>query len=565
MSQITVLSYSIALTTPFFSGAISGTGSVGQNSAGTLRLTGNNTYGGATNVASGTLQAGSATAFSANSAFLVTSVLDLNGFSNTIGSLSGNGTVTNTGSGLATLTVGSDNSNTTFSGILKDGTLAALQLIKTGAGTLILTGTNTYSGDTNVALGTLQAGSSTALSANSAFSVISLLDLHGFNNTIGSLSGTGVVTNNGGSPATLTVGGNNTNTTLNGSLTDGSNSLAFTKTGLGVMILTGGNTYTGGTTINAGTLQIGNGGTSGSIAGDVSDNATFAFNRSDSVTFGGVISGTGALVQMGSGTLTLTADNSYGGGTTINTGATLQLGNGGTTGSIIGNVTDNGSLIFDRSDNVTFNAIISGSGNLVQNGSGITILGGTNTYSGGTIINNGRLLVNNSQALGLGNVVVNGGVLGADPQPINVKGNYTQNAGGTLQLQVAGANSGQYDTLNVGGNAALGGTLQLISLGFQPKAGNQLTLVTTGGVVSSRFAQFIDPFATGPGFTTVDLVYGRNFVLLEFLNLVPPIPPVIVTIDFASFALTPNERGGGEPARRGATGSKGGEFDFLPR
>jgi hypothetical protein len=66
-------------------------------------------------------------------------------------------------------------------------------------------------------------------------------------------------------------------------------------------------------------------------------------------------------------------------------------------------------------------------------------------------------------------VTVNGGVLAADPQPINVKGNYTQNAGGTLQLQVAGANPGQYDTLNVGGNAALGGTLQLISLGFQPK------------------------------------------------------------------------------------------------
>ena len=108
---------------------------------------------------------------------------------------------------------------------------------------------------------------------------------------------------------------------------------------------------------------------------------------------------------------------------------------------------------------------------------------------GGTIINNGTLLVNNSQALGLGNVVVNGGVLGADPQPINVKGNYTQNAGGTLRLQVAGANPGQYDTLNVGGNAALGGTLQLISLGFQPKVGDQLTLVTTGGVISGRFAQ----------------------------------------------------------------------------
>jgi autotransporter-associated beta strand protein len=221
-------------------------------------------------------------------------------------------------------------------------------------------------------------------------------------------------------------------------------------------------------------------------------------------------------------------------------------------------VTDNGSLIFNRSNNVAFNAIISGSGNLVQNGSGTTVLGGANTYLGGTIIKNGTLLVNNSQALGLGNVVVNGGVLGADPQPINVKGNYTQNAGGTLQLQVAGANPGQYDTLNVGGNATLGGTLQLISLGFQPNAGNQLTLVTSGGSVSGQFARFVDPFSVRPGLNTIDLVYGKQSVVLQFLNQTTPVSPVIptvpivptrasivpptvvATINFASFALTPN-------------------------
>ena len=107
--------------------------------------------------------------------------------------------------------------------------------------------------------------------------------------------------------------------------------------------------------------------------------------------------------------------------------------------------------------------------------------------------------MDNAQALGTGNVTVNGGILAADPQQINVKGNYTQNAGGTLQLNVAGANPGQYDTLNVGGSAALGGTFKLISLGFQPKAGDTLTLVTTGGSVTGRFARFIDPFATGPG------------------------------------------------------------------
>ena len=156
-------------------------------------------------------------------------------------------------------------------------------------------------------------------------------------------------------------------------------------------------------------------------------------------------------------------------------------------------------------------------------------LAGQNIYQGGTVLNDGTLTVNSAQALGLGNVTVNGGTLRADPQPINVKGNYTQTAGGTLQLQVAGANPGQYDTLNVGGNAALGGTLQVISLGFQPKAGNQLTLVSTGGVVSGRFAQFIDPFsAAEKGFTLAGLIYNSNSVILEFRTA-------------ASFALTPNQ------------------------
>jgi outer membrane autotransporter protein len=247
----------------------------------------------------------------------------------------------------------------------------------------------------------------------------------------------------------------------------------------------------------------------------------------------------------------------------------LQFGDGGTTGAIVGNVTDNGSLVFDRSNSMTFNGTISGSGNVIQNGSGTTIIGGTNTYSGGTIINNGTLLVNNAQALGIGDVTVNGGVLGADPRPINVKGNYTQNAGGTLQLNLAGPNSGQYDFLNVGGNASLAGTLRLLNLGYTPNAGDLLRLVKTGGAVSGRFSQFGNPFTTGPGFNTINLNYGRNFVDLQFLNLTaspppqvpnvlivpstppnpvlpPPMPPrVIQTVNFTSFGLTPKQKTAG--------------------
>ena len=121
----------------------------------------------------------------------------------------------------------------------------------------------------------------------------------------------------------------------------------------GTLILSTSNTYTGGTTINGGTIQVGAGGTTGSIVGDVIDSGILAFDRSDLFAFGGVISGTGSVTQIGTGTTILTGSNTYTGGTTISAG-TLQLGNGGTTGSITGDVTDNGVLAFDRSDTLTF-------------------------------------------------------------------------------------------------------------------------------------------------------------------------------------------------------------------
>jgi outer membrane autotransporter protein len=373
-----------------------------------------------------------------------------------------NAALTTTGS-----TIDTNGFSAAFSGNFTGGGA----LTKIGTGILMLSGTSTYNGATTVSVGTLQAGSTTAFSPSSAFTVNSTLDLNGFSNTVGSLAGTGTVTNSVATPVTLTAGGDNTSTTFSGTLVNGAGSLGLTKTGTGTLTLTGANTYIGGTTISAGVLQIGGGGTTGSIVGGVTDNGSLAFDRTDPVTFSGVISGTGSLSQLGTGTLTLT---------------------------------------------------------------------GANTYRGGTAIDRGTLIVDNAEALGSGNVAVIGGILAADRQPINVLGNYTQFAGGTLQLKVAGANPGQYDSLNIGGNAALGGTLQLISLGFQPQAGNRLTLVTTGGPLAGRFADFVNPFASGPGFSFVDLVYARQSVTLEFFNRNTP-GGMVTTTDFISFALTPNE------------------------
>src|SRR5260370_22261944 len=151
----------------------------------------------------------------------------------------------------------------------------------TGPGTTILTGTNTYSGGTIISAGTLEAGSASALSQNSEVTVNSILDLHGFNSTIASLSGTGAVLNNGATAAALAVGNNNASTAFSGALQDGTSALQLTKSGTGTLTLTGANTYSGGTTINAGTLQVGNGGTTGSIIRNGIDQENVAFGNSE--------------------------------------------------------------------------------------------------------------------------------------------------------------------------------------------------------------------------------------------------------------------------------------------
>src|SRR4029079_10715312 len=89
------------------------------------------------------------------------------------------------------------------------------------------------------------------------------------------------------------------------------------QSGIGVLTLTGKSDYSGGTKINSGTLQIGDGGTSGSITGNVENGGTLAFNRSDDIEFGGVISDWGGLVKDGGGKLTHTGANYYKGDTEI--------------------------------------------------------------------------------------------------------------------------------------------------------------------------------------------------------------------------------------------------------
>ena len=328
---------------------------------GTLTLSGANTYTGATNVNAGTLAGGAANAFSAGSAVTVAGVafLDLGGFSQTIGSLAGAGTVTNSGiASPATLTEGGNNASTLFSGIIQDGS-SSTALTKVGTGTLTLSGANTYTGATNVNAGTLAGGAANAFSAGSAVTVagVAFLDLGGFSQTIGSLAGAGTVTNSGiASPATLTEGGNNASTLFSGIIQDGSSSTALTKAGTGTLTLSGANTYTGATNVNAGTLDV-----LGSIA----------TSTLTSVNSGATLNGTGIV-----------------GDAEINAGGTFAPGVPnfpGTSMTVEGNLVFHSASVYEVEVNATGQGdqvIVNGAVNLT--GSILSVLASNGTYQPST-------------------------------------------------------------------------------------------------------------------------------------------------------------------------------------
>jgi outer membrane autotransporter protein len=448
-------------------GEILGTNGLVETGSGTLTLlNSSNAYTGGTTISAGTLQVGNGG---------VTGAL-------------GGGDVADNG------TLVFDRGDSITVSNLISGTGA---LVQAGSGTLTLTGDNTYGGTTTISNGTLQIGNG---------------------GTTGSL-GTGDVSDNG----VLTFDRSDNITVSN--LISGTG--ALNQIGGGTLTLTANNTYGGTTTISSnGTLQVGNGGTTGSLGtGDVSDNGTLSFDRSDSVTVSNLISGTGALVQAGSGTLILAADNSYAGVTTISNG-TLQVGNGATSGSLGTNeVVNDGTLVFDRADEIVINNVISGTGSLVQMGTNSLILTASNTYSGGTSVQNGgTLTLFNGSALGSGDLnVVNGTVQAYSFLPsglaMNVGGNYTQGAAGTLELRLGGNTLTNYDQLNVNGAANINGTLQLVSFnGYVPQHNDQQILLVANGGVAGTFSSVSNEIGHS-ALLNPQLFYDPNDITLKWQQL----------------------------------------------
>ncbi len=309
----------------------------------------------------------------------------------------------------------------TYSGVISGtGTVT-----KQGGGTLTLAGANSYLGGTTISDGVLALGSANAVGTSGKISFGGGTLQYSVSNTTDYSSRFSTTASQA-----YEIDTNGQNVTFASPLTSSGGTL--TKSGTGTLTLSGNNSYTGGSTISAGVLQVGAGGATGSIAGSVVNNATLAFNRSDASTYSGVISGAGTLTKTGAGTLTLAGDNYYTGGTTINDGV-LALGSAnavGTSGTIsfgggtlqysASNTTDYSSRfstaasqayeVDTNGQSVTLaSPLTSSGGSLTKSGAGTLTLSGNNSYTGGTTISGGVLQVGAGGTTGsiVGNVVNN--------------------------------------------------------------------------------------------------------------------------------------------------------------
>ena len=547
-----------------FSGVISGANGIGKVGTGTLLLSGANTYTGTTTVSGGTLEIqGGAAIADTGSVVVNTPGTFLVSNTETIGDLAGTGSVVLTQG----LTTGGNNNSTTFSGVIS----GPGSLTKDGTGTFTLTGANTYSGGTTVNTGTLE-GNSTSLQGGILINAAgTLLFTQPANGTYaGDLTGTGILTKAGAGTLVLTgtnsgfSGTTNFNAgaisigaasnigtgpfvfdggtlqttgvlslanliTLNAGggtfLTDADTTLTgvisgagnLTKTGVADLILTGANTYTGITTISAGTLVLQAAAVNG--VSDIVNSSHLVFDDAVGGTYSGDISGSGDLTKINVGTTTLTGNNTYTGATfildgilavgptgigdssavTVNTPGTLQMNADETIGSLAGDGTVGGAFTLTTGGNnstTSFSGDLNNIVGLVKVGTGTFNLTGTGTLTNGFAVNAGTLTI--------------GGVYTA---PTN-----TVSSGATLNVLLAGDLTGDIAGAS-GSNTIINGlvTGAVANLGALSGAGTVVGLVTNGGTFS--------PGNGGPGIFNIDGQYIQTAGGTLAVNLTPSAVP----------------------------------------
>ena len=462
----TTQTFSIASGGTFvINGVISESGAVTKISKtgnGTLTLTNSNSYTGGTNLTAGTIAVGSDTALGtgalifsdgttlrsadANTRTLSNAWSPASGTSNTILGAAGTGDLVLSDTTTFTLattvkTFTINNDNTTLAKVFSSSGGTGNGITKAGAGRLLLTGSSTYTGGTTIDAGTLNAavianggtassiGQSTNVAARLVFGggtlqytgstaastdrLFTIGDANGNTATLDASGGSvGTLSfTNGGSIAfgntnahTLTFTGTNTgNNTFSPIIGDNTGATSLVKTGGGTWVLSGNNSYSGGTTLSNGLLQLNNNNALGSSNGQLTVNGG-VLNLNDHSISVGNLTGSGGTIwnNIASNAVTLTIGNgNTGGGNYAGVIADRNVGGGTGTGTVA----------------------------LTKTGNGTITLSGANTYTGATIVNGGTLLVTGSTASGSAVTVNNSGTLGGTG---TVSGTVQVNSGGTL-------------------------------------------------------------------------------------------------------------------------------------
>lgn len=439
----------------------------------------------------------------------------------------GGGSVTLSGSlAPSAVTVSATAGTYTFNSSAGNQITGTTGLSKSGAGTLVLAGPNAYSGTTALTAGTLRAGDNAAFGTGTLALNGGTLSSDGatarsFSNavvvggdvTLGDGTATGALTFSGGvnlgnATRTLTTVAD---TTLSGVVSNG----GLTKAGVGTLTLTGSNTYAGGTTVSAGELSIGDGGTTGSVTGNIVNNANLTFDRSDAVTYAGVISGSGSLLKDGAGTLTLTSNSTFTGSTDVLAG-TLKLSGAGGIGS---------------SDIIAVEA-------------GATL--DVSAVTGGWQLGSGQTLTGDGTVVGPAT-----GAVGSTVTPGGASGTLTATGGftllGLLDIDINGSSISLLDAS--AGGLTLGGSVNFNTLA-----------APTGNLVFATYQSLAGTFGSITGLPTgysIDYAYLGNQIALVQSGPggVPEIDPAglgsIVALVAGALGMLERRRAGRRPARRG--------------
>ncbi|CAN7219769.1 MULTISPECIES: autotransporter outer membrane beta-barrel domain-containing protein [unclassified Variovorax] len=287
--------------------------------------------------------------------------------------------------------------------------------------------------------------------------------------------------------------------------------ITSTRVAGGTLILgANASSYTGSMTVDAaGILQ-----TSAQFAPlAITDNGLVRFAQPDDASYTGLLSGTGGIEKTGAGRLTLTLDQAITGTTTISAG-TLELGNGGTSGSVVGDIVNNATLIANRSNTLNLAGAISGSGALRQVGSGTTVLSGASSYSGATTVAAGTLkaAAANTFSAASAHTVASGATLdtaGFNQRIASLSNSGTVNllsvaAGSTLT--VTGAYIGNDGVLKLGtvlgGSNSLSDRLVLSGPGASASGKTTVRITNLGGLGAQTTGNGIEVVSARNGATT---------------------------------------------------------------